>query len=99
MSRISRISGTLCTITGRSVSSAAASGSLTQTGVPIGTPAYIAPEQATADPQIDHRADIYAFGVLAYELFAGRLPFIGATAQEDAVYAWPAGIAGTTCAS
>ncbi|MGZ3464763.1 MAG: protein kinase domain-containing protein [Gemmatimonadaceae bacterium] len=41
----------------------------------LGTPWYMAPEQITADPGIDHRADIYSFGVLAYELLAGSLPF------------------------
>ncbi|HET9275997.1 MAG TPA: protein kinase [Gemmatimonadales bacterium] len=54
---------------------------LTQ-GIAIGTPAYMAPEQATADPGSDHRVDIYAIGVLGYELLAGRPPFTGGTAQE-----------------
>ena len=48
---------------------------LTQAGTVIGTPAYIAPEQATGDVGVDHRADIYSFGCLAYELFAGHPPF------------------------
>ena len=48
---------------------------LTQAGMVIGTPAYMAPEQATADASIDHRADIYSFGCLGYELFAGVPPF------------------------
>jgi serine/threonine-protein kinase len=52
---------------------------LTQAGMSIGTPAYMAPEQALGDPDTDHRADIYAFGVLAFELIAGRLPFQGTT--------------------
>jgi tetratricopeptide (TPR) repeat protein len=48
---------------------------LTQPGAAIGTPAYMAPEQATGDPSADHRADIYAFGCLAYAVFTGRPPF------------------------
>ena len=45
---------------------------LTSMGVALGTPAYMAPEQATADPHTDHRADIYAVGALAYEMVYGR---------------------------
>ena len=52
-------------------------GSLTQIGFSLGTPLYMAPEQAAADPNTDHRADIYSFGVMAYELFAGTPPFAG----------------------
>jgi DNA-binding SARP family transcriptional activator/tRNA A-37 threonylcarbamoyl transferase component Bud32 len=48
---------------------------LTRTGMSIGTPHYMAPEQITGDPVTDHRADIYSFGVTAYELLAGRSPF------------------------
>jgi eukaryotic-like serine/threonine-protein kinase len=44
-------------------------------GVAVGTPAYMSPEQAAADPQVDHRADIYALGVVAFELFNGEPPF------------------------
>ncbi len=55
---------------------------ITATGLAVGTPAYMAPEQATADPNVDHRADIYALGVLAYEMFAGVPPFSAATAQH-----------------
>jgi len=54
---------------------------LTAVGVALGTPAYMAPEQVAGDPGTDHRADIYAFGVIAYELLAGRAPFAGRTAQ------------------
>ena len=54
---------------------------LTSMGMALGTPAYMAPEQATADPNVDHRADIYALGAMAYELLTGRAPFAGRSAQ------------------
>jgi tetratricopeptide (TPR) repeat protein len=54
---------------------------LTTAGVALGTPAYMAPEQATADPHVDHRADLYAVGAMAYEMLAGRTPFSGPNAQ------------------
>ncbi|MFI5310418.1 MAG: protein kinase [Gemmatimonadales bacterium] len=57
-------------------------GPITQTGVIIGTPAYMAPEQAVGDPSTDHRADIYAFGCLAYELFVGKQQFAGLTTWQ-----------------
>jgi serine/threonine-protein kinase len=50
---------------------------LTQRGVAVGTPAYKAPEQAAADPATDHRADLYALGLIAYEALAGAHPFAG----------------------
>jgi serine/threonine-protein kinase len=52
---------------------------MTQTGTAIGTPAYMAPEQLAGDPAADHRIDIYALGLLAYELLNGRSPFAGTT--------------------
>jgi predicted esterase len=54
---------------------------VTDFGVAIGTPAYMAPEQATADPAVDHRADLYAFGVLAYEMLTGRPTFLKPSVQ------------------
>jgi len=48
---------------------------LTMAGTSIGTPAYMAPEQAAGDPAIDHRSDLYSFGCLAFEVLAGRPPF------------------------
>ena len=65
----------------KAVSEATGRERLTTAGVALGTPVYMAPEQAVADPNIDHRADIYALGVLAYEMVAGRPPFGGDNAQ------------------
>jgi tetratricopeptide (TPR) repeat protein len=55
---------------------------LTQLGTAIGTPAYMAPEQVAGDPTVDHRADIYALGCMAYELLAGAAPFANRTPQR-----------------
>lgn len=57
-------------------------GSLTDVGVAVGTPAYMSPEQASADRSSDHRADVYSFGIVAYEIFGGSPPFSGPTAQH-----------------
>ena len=65
-----------------SVSSNTEHGSTTSAGIALGTPAYMSPEQASADPSVDHRADIYSFGVLAYELLTGQPPFAGRTPQQ-----------------
>src|SRR3989442_8576789 len=63
------------------VSSSTGSGTLTSLGMALGTPAYMAPEQAAGDPNVDHRADLYAVGALGYELLAGRPPFSGMSPQ------------------
>jgi len=73
-----------------------AGGKLTETGVALGTPAYMAPEQAAADPHTDHRADVYAFGVTAYEMLTGQPPFTGTTPQAVLAAHWteaPVGVA------
>jgi eukaryotic-like serine/threonine-protein kinase len=54
---------------------------LTQLGTLLGTPAYISPEQAAGDPQVDHLADIYSLGIVAYEMLAGTRPFTATTAR------------------
>jgi serine/threonine-protein kinase len=66
----------------KAVSEATGRHSLTTAGVALGTPAYMAPEQATADPNLDHRVDIYAVGVMGYELLTGRTPFAGLSPQR-----------------
>jgi len=54
---------------------------ITSMGVTLGTPTYMAPEQASADPAMDHRVDVYAFGVMAYEMMTGSPPFTGRSPQ------------------
>jgi Tol biopolymer transport system component len=61
--------------------SAAAGGRMTETGTSVGTPHYMAPEQATGDKQITGRADIYSLASVLYEMLAGEPPHSGATAQ------------------
>src|SRR5438034_471008 len=67
----------------KAVSSSSGTGgaTLTSLGMALGTPAYMAPEQAAGDPHVDHRADLYAVGALGYELLTGRSPFGGLSPQ------------------
>jgi serine/threonine-protein kinase len=65
----------------RSIASAEGGGALTQTGMSIGTPGYMSPEQATGDRTIDARSDIFALGCVLYEMLAGEPPFTGPSAQ------------------
>lgn len=66
----------------KALSHAAPGETLTSIGLAVGTPAYMSPEQISGDHDVDHRADIYALGVLAYEMVAGRPPFHGSTPQS-----------------
>jgi serine/threonine protein kinase len=59
-----------------------AGGSLTTLGMSIGTPEYMAPEQVAGDPDVDHRADIYSLGCVAYAMLAGQSPFAGKSPQQ-----------------
>lgn len=66
----------------KAVSDSTGARTLTTAGVALGTPTYMSPEQAAADPMVDHRADIYAVGILGYELLTGHPPFTGVSAQQ-----------------
>jgi tetratricopeptide (TPR) repeat protein/tRNA A-37 threonylcarbamoyl transferase component Bud32/TolB-like protein len=55
---------------------------LTETGIAIGTPAYLSPEQATGERELDGRSDIYALGCVLYEMLAGQAPFTGPTVES-----------------
>jgi serine/threonine-protein kinase len=70
----------------RALSAGAADGgtltALTSTGMSVGTPAYMSPEQASAERTVDARTDVYALGCVLYEMLAGEPPYTGATAQQ-----------------
>src|SRR5213594_1191522 len=61
---------------------AAGAEQLTDTGLAVGTPGYMSPEQATGAEHVDGRSDVYSLGCVLYEMLAGHPPFLGTTAQE-----------------
>ena len=67
------------------VGGGAAGSFVTSLGVALGSPAYMAPEQVAAEPSIDHRADIYAAGAIAYEMISGSQLFPGRSPQATMV--------------
>ena len=60
---------------------AAGGDQLTETGMSVGTPAYMSPEQSLADPVLDARSDLYSLGCVLYEMLAGEAPYTGTSAQ------------------
>jgi hypothetical protein len=66
----------------KALSAALPGAGVTTAGMAIGTPSYMAPEQLAGDPSADHRIDLYAVGLLAYELLTGESPFMGPSPRE-----------------
>ena len=66
----------------KAIGQATAGGGITATGVSLGTPAYMSPEQAAGDPHVDHRSDLYSAALLAWEMLTGHHPFAGLTAPQ-----------------
>ncbi|MEK7401809.1 MAG: protein kinase [Gemmatimonadota bacterium] len=60
----------------------ATTSTLTHTGMIVGTPLYMSPEQASGDSSLDGRSDLYSLGVIGYRMLAGRLPVEGSSAQD-----------------
>jgi TolB-like protein/Tfp pilus assembly protein PilF len=66
----------------RALSAAVGADAVSEPGIAIGTPAYMSPEQASADEEIDGRSDIYSLACVVYEMLAGRPPFAGTTPRQ-----------------
>jgi serine/threonine-protein kinase len=62
--------------------SAAAGGRMTETGLSLGTPHYMSPEQATAEKELTNRSDVYSLGCVLYEMLTGSPPHVGSSAQQ-----------------
>ncbi len=66
----------------KAISASMPASGYTSAGMAIGTPAYMAPEQIAADPAADHRMDLYALGLLSYEMLTGKVPFKESSPQQ-----------------